>query len=85
MKNTFKLEVMNTQLILTKIEQDAFKVHLKHLLKSKGMISMCVEAENLYVEFNPKLFNLESFKSDLKDIGFPLKQDINLAALHIAV
>lgn len=85
MKNAFKLEVMITNRVLTNNEQKSYRGHLEQLLKLNGMISLCLDAENLYVEFNPKLFNLESFKSDLKKIGFPLKQDIKLASLHIAV
>lgn len=85
MKNTFRLEVMNTNRVHTNNEQKSFRGHLEQLLKLNGMISMCLEAENLYVEFNPKLFNLASFKSALKSIGFPLKQDLRLAAFHLAV
>jgi hypothetical protein len=85
MKNTFKLEVINADRVLTSEEQKSYRLQLKQLLKLKGLVSMCLEAESLYVEFNPKYFNLGSFKSVLSDIGFPLNQDIKLASYHYAV
>lgn len=85
MKNTFNLEVINTDRMLTSAEQQKFRARLKKLLKLDGLISMCLETESLYVEFNPQLFSLGSFKSVLSDIGFPLKQDLKLAAFHYVV
>jgi hypothetical protein len=85
MKNTFHLEVLNTDRVLTSAEQHKFRARLKKLLKLDGLISMCLETERLYVEFDPLLFSLGSFKSVLSDIGFPLKQDLKLASYHYAV
>lgn len=85
MKNTFNLEVINTDRVLTSAEQQKFRVQLKKLLKLDGLISMCLETERLYVEFDPLLFSLGSFKSVLANIGFPLKQDLTLASYHYAV
>ena len=85
MKDTNRLKVMKTEKALTKKEQIAFRSRLKRLLKLEGMISMCLESHNLYVEYNPKRFNIESFKSVLNDIGFPHKQELNVASFHYAV
>lgn len=41
MKNTFNLEVINTDRILTSAEQQKFRVQLKKLLKLDGLISLC--------------------------------------------
>ena len=85
MENTFKLEVINTGSVLTSDEQKYFRTQLKQLLILDGLISMCLEAERLYIEFNPQQFSLGSFKSVLSDIGFPLKHDLKLASYHYAV
>jgi len=85
MKNTFRLEVMSTERALTEKEQNEFREQLEHLMKLNGIISMCLEAENLYVEFKPDIFNLESFKLVLTDIGFPLERNVKLASFHYAV
>jgi hypothetical protein len=85
MKNTFNLEVINTGRMLTSEEQQKFRLRLNELLKLEGLISMCLDADSLYVEFNPQLFSLGSFKSVLSDIGFPLKHELKLATYHYAV
>jgi hypothetical protein len=85
MKNTFKLEVLNTKRVLTRNEQNKFRQHLKPLLKLNGLVSMCLEAESLYVEFNPELFDIATFKLVLSDINFPLDHKAKIASYHYAV
>ncbi len=80
-----RLKVMKTEKILTQYEQNAFRSQLKQLLRIEGMISMCLESRNLYIEYNPKRFSIESFKTVLKDIGFPLKKELNVASFHFTV
>lgn len=85
MKNTLRIEVMSTDRPLTENEQNAFRAQLQHLMGLNGIESMCIEAENLYVEFNPDFFNLDSFKQVLTDIGFPLERHVRMASFHYAV
>ncbi|HDO27983.1 MAG TPA: hypothetical protein ENH02_07685 [Bacteroidetes bacterium] len=85
MKNTFSLEVMNTERVLTENEQHAFRMQLKHVMKTDGIISLCLDDENLYVEIEPDIFNLDAFKLILTNIGFPVARDIKLASFHYAV
>ncbi len=85
MKNTFRLEIISTDGILTQRKQKAYRAQLEQLMKLKGIVSICLEAENLYVEFRPGIFDLEAFKQVLRDIGFPMRQQVNLASFHYAV
>lgn len=73
MKNLFKLEILKTNKSLTTDEQDSFRLKLKPLLTLEGIMSLCLEKKKLYVEFNPALFNMDSFKHTLLQAGFPLK------------
>jgi len=75
MKNSFKLEVLKTNETLTAKEQNDFRLKLKPFLNIDGVSSLCLEEENLYIEYDPKSFNLDSFKDILKDAGFPLKYE----------
>lgn len=75
MKNLFKLEVLKTNKTLTAKEQDDFRLKFKPFLSIDGVISLCLEEEHLYIEYDPKSFNLDSFKSILTDVGFPFKYE----------
>jgi hypothetical protein len=75
MKNSFALEILETNKVLTTEEQNAFRLKFKPLLKIAGIQSLCLEANELYVEFNPVLFNKDSFKLDLLEMSFPLELD----------
>jgi len=73
MKNSFNIETLETIRTLTLEEQNTFRIKFKPLLKIKGIKSLCLEAEELFVEFNPTEFNLDSFKIRLVEMGIPMK------------
>lgn len=75
MKNSFKLEVLKTSKTLTTEQQRTFRIKLKPLLEHDGVISLCLEADELYIEFDPTSFNLGSLKDVLKEVGFPLEHE----------
>jgi hypothetical protein len=75
MKNSFNLEILKPIKSLTTEEQNSFRLKFKPLLKLGGLMSLCLEAEELYVEFDPALFKLDSFKFILIEAGFPLELD----------
>jgi hypothetical protein len=75
MKNSFSIKTLKTNETLTAVEQNIFRQKFKPLLKVYGIISLCLEAENIYVEYNPVSFKLDSFKLNILDLGFPLKTD----------
>ncbi len=75
MKNSFKLEILKTNKTLTTEEQNTFRLKFKPLLNLVGIMSLCLEAKELYVEFDPTLFKLDSFKLNLLETEFPLELD----------
>ncbi len=75
MKNLFKLEVLKTNETLTAKEQNDFRLKFKPFLNIDGVSSLCLEEEHLYIENDPKSFNLDSFKDILTDAGFPLNYE----------
>lgn len=75
MKNSFKLEILKTNKILTTEEQNAFRLKFKPFLNIEGVISLCLEEEHLYIEYDPISFKSDSFKEILTAVGFPLKQE----------
>ena len=76
MKNSFNLEILKINKNLTAEEQETFRQKFKPLLELSGITALCLEAKELYVEFNPILFNLDSFKLLLIELGFPLKLEL---------
>ncbi|KAF0243358.1 MAG: hypothetical protein Q8K92_02865 [Leadbetterella sp.] len=84
MKNLFKQEVLKTNRTLTTEEQKAFRLKFKPFLNIAGVISLCLEEEDLYIEYDPISFNLVSFKQNLTDAGFPLEdENINGASANL--
>lgn len=79
MKNSFSIETLKTNKTLTTEEQNIFRQKFKPLLKVDGIISICIEADGLYVEYNPLSFKLDSFKLNILKMGFPLELDAVLA------
>ena len=75
MESIYKLEIIKTNKTLTTEEQNSFRLKLKYLLSIDGIESICLEAKELFVEFNPITFNLESFKQDLIHADFPLNRE----------
>jgi len=75
MKNLFNLEILKTNKKLTTEEQNSCRQKLKPLLNVSGIMALCLEDKELYVEFNSTLFNLDSFKQSLMKAGFPLELD----------
>lgn len=73
MKNSLNLEILKTNKKLTIEEQNTFRQKLKPLLNVSGIMALCLEDKELYVEFNPTLFKLDSFKQSLMKAGFPLE------------
>jgi hypothetical protein len=80
MKNSLNLKVLKTNKILSTKEQNAFRLKFKPLVEQDGVISLCLEAKYLYIEFNPKKFNIDSFKRILTDTGFPLELEYKLVS-----
>lgn len=85
MKNTFNITVLNTNKVLNNDEQIYYRRLLRPLLRLDSIISLCIEDSELYVEYDPYLFNIESFKAILLDIGFPIKERLSLSALQVSI
>lgn len=75
MKNSFKLEILKTNRTLTTEEQNAFRLKFKPFLNIEGVISLCLEKEHLYIEYDPITYNLDSFKEILTAVGYPLENE----------
>jgi hypothetical protein len=85
MKNTFNITILNTKRKLNDDDRIYYRRLLRPLLGLDSIISLCLEDNELYVEYDPNLFNIESFKAILLDIGFPLKERLTLSALQVSV
>lgn len=79
MKNSLNIETLEINKTLTIEEQNTFRMKFKPLLKLEGLISLCLEEEELYVEFDQSRFKLDSFKITLVEMGLPLKFEAILA------
>lgn len=81
MKKSFNLEVFKTNKTLTTKKQETFRLKFKPFLNLDGIMSLCLEEEYLYVEFDQSLLNLDSFKRNLTVVEFPLeRKNIKLAS-----
>lgn len=72
MKTANSLQVIKAATPLEKKEQIAIRNRLKFLLGKDGIVSMCLDFENLYVEYNPNMYSVEKLKSRLREVGFPM-------------
>ena len=73
MKILNSIEILKTERTLNADELKKFRLKFKSLLKFKGIISLCLEENELYIEYNATLFNSETFKNLLLEQGFPLE------------
>jgi hypothetical protein len=80
MKNSFNVEILKTNKTLTTEEQNTFRLIFQPLLKLEGIISLCLEEEELFVEFDPTLIKLDSFKFMLIEAEFPLESETLMAS-----
>jgi hypothetical protein len=80
MKNPNSLQIIKTASSLTENEQNIVRARLKALLEKDGIISMCLDDENLYVEYNPNRHSVGSLKFRLKEAGFPMEPVIKQAS-----
>jgi hypothetical protein len=80
MKNLLNLEILKTNKTLSTKELMAFRLKFIPFLDIDGIASLCLEAEYLYIEFNQKKFNIDSFKRILTDTGFPLELEYKLVS-----
>ncbi|HHC80841.1 MAG TPA: hypothetical protein ENK46_13225 [Flavobacteriia bacterium] len=81
MKNSFNVEILEISKSLTNEELDTFRIKLKPLLNLEGIMSICLEAKELYVEFDASSFDLDSFKLILTALRFPLKVENELVSI----
>lgn len=71
MKKKYSLKRQSTQKVLTEKEQNEFRLKLKGLSNFNGIESICLEAEELFIEYNPQKLNESIINSELTKINFP--------------
>ena len=80
MKKANSFIIIKTISVLTEKEQSDCRVLLKDMLKQQGIISLCLDKENLFVEYNPEILNLENILQMMENVGFPADKEITNAA-----
>lgn len=61
---------------LTEKEQSDCRVMLKDMLKQQGIISLCLDKENLFVEYNPEILNVGKIFLMMGNVGFLADKEI---------
>lgn len=80
MKKANSFIIIKTISVLTEKEQSDCRVLLKDMLKQQGIISLCLDKENLFVEYDPEILNLENILQMMENVGFPADKEITNAA-----
>ncbi len=80
MKKANSFIIVKTISVLTGKEQSDCRVLLKDMLKQQGIISLCLDKENLFVEYNPEILNLEKIYQMMENVGFPADKEITNVA-----
>ncbi len=80
MKKANSFQIITTIMVLNEKEQSDCRVLLKDMLKQKGIISLCLDKENLFVEYNPEILNVEKIFTMLGNVGFPAEKEIENVA-----
>lgn len=76
MKKANNFIIIKTISVLTEKEQSECRVLLKDMLKQQGIISLCLDNENLFVEYNPEILNVENIYQMMENVGFPADNEI---------
>ncbi|MGD9993680.1 MAG: hypothetical protein AB7S69_10300 [Salinivirgaceae bacterium] len=71
MKNKNYLKRLITQKVLSEKEQKEFRLKLKGFSNINGIESICLEAEELFIEYNPLKLSERIINSELSKINFP--------------
>ncbi|MFP4622166.1 MAG: hypothetical protein ACLFM7_12705 [Bacteroidales bacterium] len=82
MRQNYVIEIIRTELAFSKAEQRIMKNKLEPLLLEKGVINMCLEANNLYLEYDSNFINMVQFKDKLKEVGFPVLKNSKERSRH---
>ena len=80
MKKANSFQIIKTSRILTELEQSDCRVVLKDVLKQQGIISLCLDKENLFVEYNPEILTTVKIFLILENVGFPAEKGIKNVA-----
>lgn len=79
MKKSNQIQIVTTSKILSEIELNKYRTLLKSVLEQKGIISLCLDVKNLFVEYNPEIWNTEKIYAVLEEAGFPVAYEIKEA------
>lgn len=80
MKKSNQIQIITTGKILSEKERSNYRVLLKSVLEQKGIISLCLDAKELFVEYNPEIWNNEKIYAVLEEAGFPVAYEIKEAS-----
>lgn len=80
MKKANSSQIIKISTVLTEEEQSDCRELLKDTLKQQGIISLCLDKEYLFVEYNPEILNTEKIFLMLEDVGFPVDKEIKNVA-----
>lgn len=80
MKKANSFQIIKISTVLTEEEQSDCRELLKDTLKQQGIISLCLDKEYLFVEYNPEILNTEKIFLMLEDVGFPVDKEIKNVA-----
>jgi len=73
MKETAALELIKANEVLNERLHMPLFEKLKDLSLKNGIISICIESNDVFIEFNPVIWALSDIKEELEMIGFPFK------------
>ncbi len=74
MDNQNSLKIVKVEKALSEDEQKDYRLKLAGLAKVAGIISICLESEELYLEYDPYKCSIEFIQAELEKIGFPTKK-----------
>lgn len=77
---TYKLEIIKTERILSEAEQTMLRKRLRHLLTKKGIISICLDNEYLFIEYDGNIYNPESIQPLLITTSYLLANGLRMAS-----
>lgn len=80
MKNSNRFEIVKPNKKLTNNEQNNCRDLIRPLLNKEGIISLCHDNENLFVEYNPEILTINSIYVFLAETGVPVGFEIKQAS-----
>jgi len=82
MENQYRIKRVYVNKKLTETEQKVWRLKLKSMVELTGIVSICLDDEVMFIEYNPILIQGNSIIKELKRINYPMRGSAQVSLYH---